>query len=82
MTIQLTPFKTGGVQRGAACQVMDQALSDAEAPAGTGSIQHVYTSANMETAPKAFNRLRPLQRAESQLHRAQVPDRNRVQVRQ
>ena len=50
MTVQPSPYKTGGVQRGAASEVMDVALSAKANPSGTGTCCQAYTAANMKSA--------------------------------
>jgi len=55
MTMQLSPFATGGVMRGCASKMMDATLKQKNDPSGTGSIVSVYTAARMRAADAAWS---------------------------
>lgn len=48
MTLQLSPYKAGGIQRGCASKIMDTTLQDQSIPPSTGTVYHVYTNARMK----------------------------------
>jgi len=50
MTLQLSPFAAGGVQRGCAPKMMDITLKQKNTPPGTGTVKYAYTAARMKAS--------------------------------